>query len=230
MTFVLNILHKDYSLLATDRRGKSDGPVKMTAGGISITTSGNTVIDGIKKIYLSKNADQAVGIAGTVGDHGYLEAFPDVRDGQSALECVSDFVQLAFDFGARDRMLNGEALMENQSIVTFFDPDKEAFFSGLYLFTPFSHAVQLHARRANASPILLHVGSGSNSFEKAVGLEEINSFVKQLSEGLDVEQRMAWFAEAFAKVSALDPGCSPSYEAVIATRDAPQFTSLRSSN
>jgi hypothetical protein len=229
MTFVLNILHKDYSLLAADRRGKSEGPVTMTTGGFSITTSGNTVIDGVQKIYLSKNAEQAVGIAGTVGDHGYLGAFSDVSDGQTALECVSDFVHLTFDFDARDRMLNNEAVMENQSIVTFFDPDKGAFFSSLYLFTPFTHAVQLYARRANASPILLHVGSGSSNFEKAVGLEEINSFVKRLSEGLDLEQRLAWFDEAFAKVSALDSGCSASYEAVIATRDAPQFTSLRSS-
>lgn len=230
MTFVLNILHKDYSLLATDRRGKSNGPVSMTAGGISITTSGDTVIDGVQKIYLSKSAHQAVGIAGTVGDHGYLGAFAAVSDGQGALECLNDFVQLAFDFGERDRMLNGEALMENQSIVTFFDPDKGAFFSSLYLFTPFSHAVDLYARRANAGPVLLHVGSGSSNFEKAVGLEEINSFVKRLAEGLDLEQRLEWFDEAFAKVSALDPGCSPSYEAVIATRDVPQFTSLRSSN
>ncbi len=229
MTFVLNILHKDYSLLAADRRGKSEGPVTMTTGGFSITTSGNTVIDGVQKIYLSKNAEQAVGIAGTVGDHGYLGAFSDVSDGQTALECVSDFVHLAFDFDARDRMLNNEAVMENQSIVTFFDPDKGAFFSSLYLFTPFTHAVQLYARRANASPILLHVGSGSSNFEKAVGLEEINSFVKRLSEGLDLEQRLAWFDEAFAKVSAMDSGCSASYEAVIATRDTPQFTSLRSS-
>ena len=70
----------------------------------------------------------------------------------------------------------------------------------------------------------------SNNFEKAVGLEEINSFVKRLAEGLDLEQRLAWFDQAFAKVSAIDTGCSSSYEVVIATRDAPQFTSLRSSN
>lgn len=230
MTFVLNILHKDYSLLATDRRGNSAGPVTMTAGNITIKTPGRTVIDGVKKIRLSKECGQAVGIAGTLDAHGYLDAFSGMSDGQGALECVGDFVQLAFNFSDRDRLLDGEALMENQSIVTFFDPDKGAFFSALYLFTPFSHGVQLHARRAKPAPILLHVGSGSSNFEKAVGLDEINLFIKQLSQGLDVEQRLTWLETAFAKVSAMDPACSADFEAVIATRDTPQFQFLRSNH
>ena len=230
MTFVLNLLHKDYSLLATDRRGTSAGPVTLTAGSIQIHTTGNTVVEGVKKIRLSDDMLRSVAFAGNTADHGYLDEFAKSGTAQAAMQCVRSHMDSFFKFEDRDRMLRNEPIMENQALVSFFDSEKEAFFTGLYLFSPFSAGHQLYARRLNPSPHLIHVGSGSKNFEKAVGLDEINSFISQLKEGLDLTDQLAWLDMAFGKVSSIDAGGCSDFEAVLSTRADPEFRYVRSNN
>lgn len=230
MTFVLNLLHKDYSLLATDRRGTSDGPVTLTAGNIQIHTQGNTLIEGVKKIRLSDDKRRSVAFAGRTSDHGYLDAFAKAGTAQTAMQCVRSHMESFFNFEDRDRMLRGEPIMENQSIVSFFDAEKEAFFSSLYLFSPYSSGHQLYARKSNPAPQLFHVGSGSTHFEKAVGLDEINSFISRLKEGLNLAEQLVWLDMAFGKVSSIDAGCGTEFEAVLSTRADPEFRYIRSNN
>jgi hypothetical protein len=39
-----------------------------------------------------------------------------------------------------------------------------------------------------------------------------------------------WLDEAFRKVSVADPGCGEEYEAVLSTRDEPEFVYIRSNH
>jgi hypothetical protein len=128
MTFLLNILHKDYSLLATDRKGTAPGPVTITSGKVTISMPGGAVIEGVKKIRLTKNNRYAVGFAGNTDAHGYLDSFVDMNTAESAVRLIRANSESYFDFNERDRMLRREPEMENHIILTFFDPDKQAFF------------------------------------------------------------------------------------------------------
>jgi len=55
MTFILNVLHKDFSLIASDRKGTTKGPVTLEANGqtINIVSKGTITIEGVQKIHIS---------------------------------------------------------------------------------------------------------------------------------------------------------------------------------
>lgn len=227
MTFVLNILHKDYSLLVADRKGHAKGPVTVNAGSITVTMTNGGIINGVRKIHLNGAANCALGYAGQTDAHKYLDQLIGTANGQSALRCVTDYVHKNLAIDSLEEILPGAPTMENQLIVSFFDEATEAFFSSYHLFTRFNSGTHITARKQNASPTLLHVGSGSANFEKAVGLDAINSFIADLKDGMGLADRLAWLDGAFEKVSAIDPGCGSDYDAVLATRDDPAFVFIR---
>lgn len=227
MTFVLNVLHKDFSLLAADRRGNAAGPLTITSGTLTFTAPPGTVIEGVRKIRVTSDGGRAVGFAGETAAHPYLPSFSDVTTNDEALRCIRTWVETYFDFGAREKLLRGEPRMENSAILSFFDSQSSAFFASLHVFTQFSNATELYARKANTRPMLLHVGSGSGHFEKTVGLDEINSFIDRLAAGTTLEERLAWLDDTFLKVSNLDKGCGATYDAVVATRENPLFAKIR---
>ena len=227
MTFVLNLLHKDFSLLAADRQGNVDGPATITVGNMTVhVTGGKTTINGLKKIAISDNKTCALGIAGNSNEHRYIEQFKSSETPLHAMKQIRNAMEAFFDFDARDELLAGTPQMENQTLLTFFDNEKSAFFTNMSLFTKFANTTNLYARRANSSPILCHIGSGSSHFEAAVGLDEINAFIARVAVGADVEDLITWFKSTFEKVSALAPDCSPDFDAVLSTREKPNFESV----
>ena len=223
MTFVLNLLHKDFSLLAADRQGNSDGPVTITAGGMTIHINGQAKIEGMNKLTISGNKKLALGIAGNTSDHGYRDEFANCDTPEQGIRCIHQHMESYFNFSEREFFLDGKPQMENSVLLTFFDKEKSAYFTNMNLFTKFSNHTNLTARRQNASPILCHIGSGSSHFEKAVGFDAINEFIKDVASGADLTAQLKWFQEAFSKVSAVAPGCGSTFDAVLSTRDNPEF-------
>jgi hypothetical protein len=227
MTFILNILHKDYSLLAADRKGHTDGPATVTFGNITLNMPDGGVINGVKKIRLNDNARFAIGIAGTIAAHTYLDDACKASEGQVALAAVNEFVHGQLAINQLEEILPGGPLMRNSTLVSFFDAATGAFFTSFHEFSRFTATTCIYARKENPSPQPFHAGSGSSNFEKAVGLDWINSFIVKLREGLTLEERLECLDTAFAKVSEIDAGCGSDYEAVLATRDEPSFRFVR---
>lgn len=230
MTFVLNILHKDFSLIASDRRGNAAESITMKLGTLSITTKGGGTIDGIKKTLLNKNKNIAVSCAGNTSEHKYLKQVADLSDPSEVIKIVKSYADNQFNFEAINELLNAVPQMENQTIISFFDENSGSFFTTLHIYTKFTNYNSISARRANPVPILLHLGTGSSSFESAVGIDEINSFIDSVANGASVDQILEWLDVAFEKVSLVAEGCGADYDAVISTRDNPYFTTLRSTD
>ncbi|KAB0489630.1 hypothetical protein [Pseudomonas vancouverensis] len=228
MTFVLNILHKDFTLIASDRRGNAPESITMTVGNLSITTNGGGTIDGFKKTKLNKNNNVAVSAAGTTNEHLYLDQIKDLSDPSEVINIVRSCAENHFNFDARDELVNALPQMENQTIVSFFDEKTSSFFTTLHIYTKFSNYNTINVRRANPQPILLHLGTGSSSFENTIGIDEINSFIERVTNGANVDEILEWLDIAFEKVSLVAEGCSADYDAVISTRSNPYFVSLRS--
>jgi len=227
MTFILNLLHKDFSLIAADLQGNSDGPSTIQIGGTKIHVNGKLTINGLRKILTTKNRKIALGIAGTVADHSYQNTFLDEETPEGAMKVVRNHMESFYSFSDRDLMLEGKPQMENQALISFFDEEKSAYFTSMSFFTKFSNATSIYARCKNPSPTLCHIGSGSNQFEKAVGLDEINSFIRQVAEGANLSEQLSWFEQAFSKVSAVAAGCGADFIAVLSTRESPQFTEVK---
>lgn len=227
MTFVLNILSKDYSLIAADRKGTSHGPIEMKVGSLSISIPQGGVIDGVNKLRVNEVRNCVVGIAGTLEAHAYIDEFQKCSEGRQAVRTITAWLERQLAVENLEDYLTDAPTMEHQLIATFFDETSGAFYSCLHLFTRFRTYTNIDARFQNPQPMLLHVGSGSGNFEKAVGLDAINAFLNRLREGLSVEERLEWIANAFRAVSEIDDGVGVDFEAVMATRETRTFETVK---
>jgi hypothetical protein len=72
VTLILNILHRDMSILAADRKAMAEWPV-ASAPDITAHNGGTSVAHDYNKITLNSNRSLALGIAGHTQDHYYLQ-------------------------------------------------------------------------------------------------------------------------------------------------------------
>jgi hypothetical protein len=114
----------------------------------------------------------------------------------------------------------------NQCIASFFDQDTDMYFTNTFLFSPVRSETRLH--RGTDEVKILYVGSGSEPFEKAVGLGliDIDSFIASAKNSCTPEACIPWIQDAFRKVSAIhaDIGDEPVF--VVSTRSNPKFRSI----
>lgn len=222
MTFVLNVLHKDFSLLVSDKRAKAEGPTTITMPGITIHAKKGATINGVNKTLLNKNASVALGYAGTTQDHFYASRYEESDTPDEALKIVREHMEKFLRVEDRASVLALETFMENQGICTFFDAAHEAYFSTIYLFSPIHSYNRMYARTVNGAR-LIHVGSGSNAFDQAVGSEKINQFAGSVNGIGDLERCLDWIRNAFQKVSEVDEASGPDIVAKVSTRSQPTF-------
>ena len=179
MTFILNALHKDFSLIASDRKATSEGPISLKANGttINIVSEGTITIEGYQKIYLSKLGNMAVGHAGNTADHGYINSINTVDNINSALSIIRSHMD---EFLVQDhkRLLETQSFTDNAGIATYHESETGMFFSNIYTFSTIHSYTRLYA--GHEEGCLIHVGSGSSCFSSAVGSEEIDRFAKSL--------------------------------------------------
>lgn len=228
MTFILNILHKDFSLLVCDKQGNASGTTVLQAanGGSKITiTAPKITINGINKLFTNKPRTLAVGIAGVYQDHTYASKLKDAEDTTAALGMIHAHIGTYLAQGNRRDVIEAKPVMQNQGLATFFDISTNEFFTDLFIFTPNETLSHIFYASANA-PRLLHVGSGSSVLENAVGLDSINAFLEALKKEASPEMCLKWIAHAYEKVSEKAVGCGKEFTVLRATRDIPIFSEL----
>ncbi|PTQ98434.1 hypothetical protein C8K18_10716 [Paraburkholderia sp. GV068] len=227
MTFILAVVHKDMSILAADRQGNASGTGEFTIGQMKLkVTAPKITINGIKKISLNRSKEFAVGIAGTYADHPYMSTVEACDDLRASFEAVTTHAS-RYNFDADKKpIMQGGAVMGNQSIASYFDDRYDSFFSTLFQFTPMmTSSATYYATRPGAG--LMHVGSGSQVFESAVGVESIEDFKRSIADKADPTFALNWLAEAFRLVSEKADGCGSDFVAVAATRDTRRFADLK---
>jgi hypothetical protein len=164
MTFILNILHKDFSLLACDKQGNASGTAvfQSVGGAPKITvTSPKITVDGVNKLFTNSPRTLAVGVAGTIQDHAYTSKLKDTEDVVGALDMIHAHISTYFVHGDRRDVIQAKPVMQNQGLATFFDVAAKEFFTDMFLFTPNDvHSRVFHA--PSNAPRLLHVGSRSS--------------------------------------------------------------------
>jgi len=96
------------------------------------------------------------------------------------------------------------SFMVNQGIVSFFDQNADSYFTNTFLFSPVRNQTRLHW--ASDEVKIFHAGSGSEHFEKAVGLVDIDSFIASTKTSCTPEAYIPWMRCAYRRVSASDAG------------------------
>lgn len=227
MTLVINVLHKDFSLLAADRQANAHGPTTITAGRLTIKLSNGGTITGLfPKVITTANGTAAVGIAGTIAEHTYTDAFKAATSAEAGLNIVREAAFNFFDFNERERFILREGQMVNSSITSFFDAEKEAFWSFVNSYTRFAYSQSVYARKANTTAEIFSIGSGHETLAKIIDGEEIAAFTASIAEDWSEADLTQWLERCYRSVSAENKTVGASFDAYIATRDAPHFRPL----
>lgn len=226
MTFVLNVLHKDFSVLVADKQGGASGTVVLETGGTTITVnSPNITINGIQKLFTNHPNSLVVGIAGQIQDHPYTTRINDAKDTTSALDIIHSHMATSHVRGNRRAIIDNTPVMQNEGLVTYFDVDTGEFFTDLFILTPSFIGSQRY-QASGGGARLVHIGSGSPVLESAVGLESINAFFSSLREIQDPSACVEWITHAYKLVSEKAVGCGSEFVAKCATRNDPVFRDL----
>jgi len=163
MTFILNILHRDLSILAADKQAFS---VQQTDAAKPIPVAGDC-----RKITLNSAKDFAVGISGYTQDHFY---FPEITFSSSADECIRKIrrnMESALCTDDRKSLNQLEDFMINEGIATFYDDSLAMFYTSTYLFSPIEIHTKLH--RGTDKIKVLHAGTGSQYFNNDLLIDDV---------------------------------------------------------
>ena len=224
MTFVLNVLHRDFSLIASDRRARSEGPSTLKIGKITVHAKGGITINGMQKLYSSRGDRSVVGVAGKTEAHGYVGDVAACEDPRAVVDLIRQHVDRSLwrDYAA---IMKEGSFSRSQAIATFHGPGTELFFSHLFEFSAIHSVAKLWSGAENAR--LIWIGSGGDSLESAVGAEEVDRFSKSIRGMEDIDACVVWLRDAYEKVSAVDEHSGKEMVALVATATNPQFKRVR---
>ena len=234
MTFVLNLLHTDYSLLVVDRKAQTNGPitpedqVTVETGGqtIHIQRAQSLIIEGVQKLFYSKDRRSVIGAAGTYGNHGYLSAFQQSASPADALALFTGPIALDHAVIANT---NCTDVTSESGILTYFEPQTERFFSCVFLFSVLHRATYLYSGNTDV-PQVFHTGSGGQVFQSDKSKDAVQRFDQiraKIRSKRDVERHFEHIIALYRAASQVDPGTGENPQAVIATRNNPQFVEVK---
>ncbi len=222
MTFILNILHKDMSILAADRRAIAESPPAETSE-MAIRAGVGSVVDDYDKITLILGQTLALGISGHTHDHFYLPTLRTSSSIDDALSKIRQYIERSLRVHDRPSLSTLTSIMANQGIASFFDEALGAYFSTEFLFSPIESNFRLY--RGSDRPQIIYAGSGSSHFEKEIGQAGIDSFVSSLKNSCTPDSCISWMQEVYRKVSANDPWTGPEAGFMVSIRSSPKFRS-----
>lgn len=225
MTFILNILNAEFSLLAADTKATSVGPATITIGKFSIESRSGITLEGVRKVRVNSNGSLAFASAGNTQEHSYGEAIERGVSANEAMLAIRRHMEEFLVVNDRAAALQAIPAMEQSAILTAYDRDNATYFTNLCVFGPLHNATKLYFPPQDTA-FLINSGSGGAVFEKSVGLDEIRRFATAVRSLEAIPQCVEWLRTAFEKVSANDPGSGAGFSAVVSTRNNPKFEAL----
>jgi len=220
VTFILNILHRDMSILAADQKAIAERPATATPD-TTVHTKASSIVHDYNKFILNSDRSLALGIAGHTQHHYYthkiqlsvsgVEALPIIRRHMEGFLRVRDLADLSTltDFTV------------NEGIASFFDQGTGTYFSNTFRFSPIDNATRLH--RAADRVTILTAGSGSAHYEKAAGRENIDAFIASRKDSCTQEECIPWMRDVFRRVSSRDSDSGAEPVFVVSTRSDPKY-------
>ena len=224
MTLILNLLHKDFSILVADRRASSSGPVTLEAGNqkIVVTATKGITIDGLNKLFLSKDSRCAIGVSGAAEEH-----VPYIADVQGSVgieklrEIIHRFLVGYPTHESSAKVRFGSTITKNAGILTYFDPTIKRFYTQCYEFSLVHFAATLCTGEETVTKFTVGTGSIAEIDKKAnARFEEYRQSIKTIA-GIDMSEIRAFYKA----VSDVDRDVGTEISVLAASRSALSFTS-----
>jgi hypothetical protein len=216
VTFILNVLHKDMSILAADQKAIAEWPSIW-----GFPSQGKTVCHDYKKITMNSTGLLAIGMSGYSEHHSFIgevERSESINDGLSIIRNHMEGFLLVDD---RAALIKSASPFENECVTSFYDKDTQTFFTNEFRFNEFSNTTHLH--RASDGVKLFCAGSGRNHFDLTSGRTEVQSLVAT-NESLHMPGVViSWMKAVFRKVSAQNEGCGAEAIFAVSTRTNQEF-------
>lgn len=220
VTFILNILHRDMSILAADRTAFAERPV-TTPSSMTVRAAGSPIVHDYPKITLNSSRNLALGIAGQTQDHYYTQSIKQSASIDDGLSIIRRHMERFMRIHDRTSLRTLIEFTVNQGIASLFDQNEDMYFTNTFLFSPVENQTRLH--RGTDEVKLFCAGSGSEHFEMAVGLTEIDSFKASIKNSCTPETCIPWMQDAYRKVSASDASSGAEAVFAVSTRSDPKF-------
>jgi hypothetical protein len=202
VTLILNILHKDMSVLAADKKAKAEWTMSPVAFSTVPPGKGH-MVHNFNKVTMNSSKTLALGIAGLIPDHCYtqeIERSDNIDDGLRVIrKHIEGFVPI-FDRGSLSTLTE---FMRNEGIATFFDQSLGSYFTYKYIFSPVEFHARLH--RGAGEVKILYAGSGIKYFEGEDGLADIAKFKSSAKNACSPEDCISWMKDVYKRVGERDP-------------------------
>ena len=143
LTFILNILHRDMSVVAADRKAIAEWPVTTTPD-VTVHAGGSSIVHDYKKITLNSSRSLALGIAGHTQDHYYTQKIERSASIDEGLWIIRKHMESFLRVHDRTSLSTLTSFMVNQGIVSFFDQNADSYFTNTFLFSPVRNQTRLH--------------------------------------------------------------------------------------
>ena len=200
MTFILNVLHKDISVLAADQKAFAEW---TSISGFP--SRSKAVSHDNKKIETNSTGLMAIGVSGYSEHNSYIDEFrrsSEINDGLSIIRRHMEEFLLIDD---RPTLIKSASSFENECIASFYDSDTQTFFTNEFSYNEFSNSTRLH--RASDDVKVFCAGSGRDHFDCIIGAAEVSLLVEGSEYSHIQDILISWAIEVFKRVSEADEGC-----------------------
>lgn len=213
MTFILNVLHEDMSILAADKRAVAELPSIWGAG---FPSRGEAVCHDFKKISLNSNCSLAIATSGYSEHNFYIGEVEGSESVNEGLLIIRNHMGRFLRIDDRASLIKIASPFENECIATFYDAETETFFTNEFGFNEFSNRTRLH--RAVDEVKVFAAGSGRVNFDLTSAIDEVRFLAGKCDESELQGILISWMSEAFKKVSIKNQECGAEAMFAVATR------------
>lgn len=216
MTFILNILHKDMSILAGDKKVVAEWPSIL-----GFPSRGKAVAHDCKKITTNLTSLMAIGASGYSEYNSYIKEIERSDNINNGLSIIRYHMERFLLIDNLPSLIKASSPFLNECIVSFYDKKTETYFTNECEFNEFRNKTHLH--RASERIKVFCAGSGKAHFEIASAIEEVNSLSGKFENSNISDTFIPWMKDAFRKVSAKDEGYGAEGMFAVSTRESPEF-------
>lgn len=217
MTLLLNILHKDMSILAADENARAEWLISP----VSFTTpppAKDKVVHDFNKVTMNSSGTLALGIAGLTRDHCYTQEIEQSDSIDDGLRTIRKHIEGFVPIYDRASLSKLTSFMTNEGIATFFDESMGSYFTYKYLFSPIEFQARLH--RGTDEAKILCAGSGIKYLEGEHGLADIAEFISSAKNSCTPEECISWIKTLYKMASESYPEIGENPAIFVSTRSS----------
>jgi len=225
MTFLMNVIHDDFSLLVADKKANTRGQTTIQFGNLTVNLEEGGSIIGFNKIFTNSKTDLILGIAGDANQHKYLDDFNSSVTANDSIHWIEKFIDNQLAFNNRVQFLENYSQKENQGILSFYDDETSKFYSFVFTFNPCCKYMQLFQTVENTLVITTR-GSGQQHFMKIFDQKSLDKLIAETHGREDIQKVISWITPIYKKVSEMDDCVSQDFDEWLATKDNPSFKQI----